>query len=216
MQKTKPKKAGYEDEGVAMFEVSYKPERIGNYIINIYSGIESPEQFTDAIQVLEMADEQNGIVVNLQCPGGSLDAVDAFIHAMQKCEGHIHVVATGGCHSAATLILLEADSYELSEGFSSLIHCGSLGAVGSFNEFNAQVKFNAAFMPKTLRRHYEGFLDEKELDELMEGRDIWLDGESFATRYTARNEYFKAKNEEACDGAKEKKQRKKKVVAIDE
>jgi ATP-dependent protease ClpP protease subunit len=206
--KTVKPKAGYEDMNVP-FDVSYLPEKTGRWIIEINDGIESSGQFDYAVRALELADEDNPVQVNLQCPGGSLDAADRFIHAMRKCRGHIHIVATGGCHSAATLILLEADSFELSENFNALIHCGSLGTIGNLNEYTAQTTFSAQFMPNVFRKSYEGFLTEEELEGMIKGCDIWVDAQGWVDRWNRRNDYFKAKVEEANKPAK--KPRKKKV-----
>lgn len=183
--------ADYEDEtAVSSFRVSYIPERIGTIVIDILSGIECAEQFAQGIQALEASDENNPVQINLQCPGGSLGAADHFIHAMRKCKGHIHTIATGSVSSAATFILLESDSFELSENFHALLHCGSLGNIGNFNEYQAKAEFDARFMKTILTNTYSGFLSEEEIKDLLKGGDIWLDAEQWVTRFQARNEYL--------------------------
>ena len=205
--KEKTTRAGQEDSFVEPFNVNYIPERIGRWIIDIDDGIASPAQFQLAIRALEMADEDNPVQINLQSPGGSLGAADALIHAMHKCKGHIHVIGTGNCSSAASLILLAANSFELSEGFSSLIHCGSLGAIGTLSEYTSQSAFDSQFMANYLRKHYEGFLTEAELENMLKGQDIWLDSVAWCERHNKRNEYFLAK--EAAARSPAKKSRKK-------
>lgn len=209
MNKTK---AGYDDGFVEPFNAYYVPERVGRWVIEINNGISCQAQFSDAIRVLEMADEDNPVEINLQCYGGSLDAADSFIHAMRKCRAPIHVCATGGNHSAATLILLEATSFELSEGFNSLIHNGSLGTVGNLNEYVSKAKFDSGFLPKIFRSYYKGFLTEEEIDGVIRGDNIWLDDKAWAERYEQRNEYFKNKMLEAQKPPK--KPRKPKLKAV--
>lgn len=126
------------------------------------------------------------------------------------------MIATGGCHSAATLILLEADSFELSENFSSLLHCGSLGAGGNLNEFIPQSAFAAQQMIKIFLRSYEGFLTEDEVADMVKGADIWLDADGWMQRAQARQAYFKAKEEEMMKPPKKPRKPKLKEVKAEE
>lgn len=208
--KLKAKGSSEDGDDGQEFPVAYVPHKSGTYYIEIDKAIHSVSQFSSAIQVLDMAGEDDDVVVKLQTPGGSLDATDAFIHALRKCKAEVHMIATGGVHSAGTAILLEAESFELSDSFNSLLHCGSLGEGGTLSEFMAASAFRGEFMAQWLRKVYAGFLSEKEIEDLIAGRDIWLTAEQWCGRYYQRNEYIMAKIEAASKPAK--KTRKKKVV----
>lgn len=217
MEKVTKVKGDYDDDSsMQVFNVGYIPERAGRWIIDLYGPISSAEQFIPAIRILEAADEDNPVVINLQTPGGSLDATDALIHAMRKCKGHIHIVATGGVHSCGTLILMEADSFELSENFNSLIHCGSLGTGRiNLNEYVSQTVFASKWMPNVFRKAYEGFLTEEELEAMIMGQDMWLDADEWMSRWNMRNDYFKAKIDEANKPKKKPRVKKEKSPAIE-
>jgi ATP-dependent protease ClpP protease subunit len=201
MQQMRPttKPSLNDDEGYCQpFMTTYHPRKGGTFKINIHDALLSPDQLIWAVQALDAATEDDMVEISLQSPGGALDAADYFIHAMRKAEAHIHIIATGNVSSAASLILLNADSFELSEGFSSLIHCGSLGTGRvALNEYNARTVFDGKFMERILRSHYEGFLNSEDLDNLLKGQDLWLDEAGWMERYNRRNEYFKAKEEAA-------------------
>lgn len=186
-------KAGYGDDYGTGFSISYLPARIGTFTIEILDDIVSPDQFSDAIQVLNAATEDHEVVIELQCNGGSLDATDRFIHAMRDCKAPIHCIATGGCHSAATLILLECNSFELSQGFNALIHNGSLGNGGNYNEYVAKAAHDVVHMRKRMESAYRGFLSESEMESMFDGKDIWLDSEGWVARHNARNEMMQKK-----------------------
>ena len=184
------------------FPISFEPHRSGTYNIYLFGEIESPTQFIGAIEVMRMATENDTIVIHLQTCGGSIDATDTFIQGMRECEAPIVVRASGGVHSAGTLILLEADHFTLSENFSSLIHNGSTGAAGKFSDYKSETAFTAKWFERALRDAYEGFLTEDELDDVMKGVDMWLDADEWMRRAQARNEYAKRKMEEANKPAK--------------
>ncbi|MGZ8888031.1 MAG: ATP-dependent Clp protease proteolytic subunit [Halobacteriota archaeon] len=208
------KKADSDDyeEILQGFEVAYIPHKSGTYYIEINKAIRHVSQFSDAIQVLEIAGPEDEVVIKLSTPGGSIDATDAFIHALRKCNAPVHMIATGGVHSAGSAILLEAESFELSENFSSLLHCGGCGTVGNTNEVIAQAAFLTHFMPTFMRNTYEGFLTPEEIEKLIEGKDIWLTAEQWVARYEARNAYIIGKIEELKNPKPTVKKPRKKAV----
>lgn len=208
MQQTKQ---SYFDDEPKEFSVGYIPKN-GTYRIEIDSTIECVSQFSTAIQVLQRAKEDDDVEIYLQTNGGNVNATDAFLHAMHKCQAPIHICATGGVHSAGTHILLAANSFELSDSFNSLIHCGSDGAYGNVNEYRAKSKFDEAFRVKEFRNLYEGFLTSNEIEDVLGGKDIWLDGEAWVSRHNARNDYIAKKYEELQKSQKKTARKTKKVV----
>ena len=215
MQKDKQKRTDYYgDSEPREFGVNFIPHKSGTYIIEINAQIENVSQFSTAIQVLGMAKEDDDVEIHLQSPGGLVDASGAFIHAMQKCMAPIHIIATGGCHSAATHILLQATSFELAENFNSLIHNGASGAGGAINQYIAQAEFEKKFIREQYKMIYQGFLTDEEFEGMMRGDDIWLDAQAWVDRYAKRNEYLKKKVEE-FEKAQKKRARKPKK-ALDE
>lgn len=175
---------------VEEYKVTYEQHTSGNYRIEITDAINSIGQFSSAIHTLENATPEDTVTIHLQSPGGSLDAVGAFIHAMYKCLAPIHVVASGGVHSAATFILLQADSFELASNFNSLIHNGSGAAFGNMNEYYAKSEFDKQFIRKQFEEMYEGFLSSEELDGVIRGDNIWIDAQGWCNRELLRATYF--------------------------
>lgn len=189
-------KMGYYNQYSIPFEVTYAPIRAGIFNIYLFGVIESAEQFINAIEVLQSASENDIVKIHLSSPGGSLDATDTFIHAMRQCAGRVVVEATGGVHSAGSIILMNADEFFLSENFNCLVHNGSLGSSGKYSEWKLESKHKEAYMERVMRNTYSGFLSEEELEDLLKGVDFWFDGTDFARRWEARNEFIKDKVDE--------------------
>lgn len=191
------RKAFYEDEFQTVFPVTYTPVKAGVFNVYLFGPIFESTQFIAAIEALQAAGSDDTVVIHLSSPGGSLDATDTFLQAMNDCDGRVIVRATGGCHSAGSVILLHADEFTLSENFNCLIHNGACGAGGDFNKFVAQAKHSIDYMNKIMRKTYEGFLSPDEIEALVEGKDFWLDAAEFMRRWEARQEYFRGAVEEA-------------------
>jgi ATP-dependent protease ClpP protease subunit len=178
----------WEDSG--MFRVTYTPSQAGRFAIYLFGAIESPEQFTEAVEAFRAASEGDIVEVFLQSPGGDVDATDLFLQAMHECEGRVIVRATGGCHSAASVILMHAPEFTLSPGFNCLIHNGSIGHGGKYSDWKSAGKFYTDFLEDDMRRTYRGFLTEDEIEEMIDGKDFWLDAPAFIERWKARAAYF--------------------------
>lgn len=202
IERLNQKRSSNGSDGYQEFAVGYIPHRSGTYRIEISGDIEHVDQFSTAIQVLEQAKEEDEVVIYLQTNGGSVDAGEAFIHAMRKCEAPIHIVATGGVHSMGTHILMEGDSLELSSGFNALVHCGSNGAYGTAYEYHTKSAFDADFRVRQFREAYEGMFSAKEIDDILAGKDYWLDGQGWMDRAMKRSEYFKNKFEKQMKPAR--------------
>lgn len=196
----------YTDE----IHVQYFPNKHGTYKANLFGPIVSPEQFSQIVTVLDIMSEEDELIINLSSGGGSLCAVDNLLHAMRKTSGSVHIIATGDVSSAATFVLLEGDSFELSEGFEATLHCGSLGYGGNFNEVSMSAPFQLKHMENYLRSAYEGFVTEEELHMLFKGLDILLDAKGWYERSLKRMEYF-SKKHEAMEKEAQKASRPKRV-----
>lgn len=164
------------------------------YIINLFGTIIDPRQFINAFQAFGDAGEDDLVLVNLSSVGGDLDTTDTFLQAMSECKGRVIVRASGGCHSAASIILLHADEFTLSDGFNCLIHCGSLGSNGTLAEFKTASQFHVKHMERILRETYCGFLTEEEIDKLLDGKDFFLNAEEFMQRFEMRNKLIETQH----------------------
>ena len=174
---------------------TFVPDKTGTFKINFHTQIINIEQLTAGIEALEAAEEGDRVVISLQSCGGNVDASGGFIHAMEKCQAPIHIIASGGIHSAGTHILLQADSFELSRNFNSLIHNGSCGSGGNLNEYFPKAEFDKKFLYDYYKEIYAGFLTPKEFEDMWNGKNIWLNAEEWMERSEKRNEYFKQEHE---------------------
>ena len=183
------------------FEVRSSPSTAQKHDIYLYGEIEDATQFIDAIEVMESAGENDLVVINLSTPGGNVSATDTFIHAMKGCAAKIVVIATGGVHSAGTLILLSADEFQLSDGFHALFHNGSYGSFGKASDVKSHLEFQAAFSELEAHRYYSGFFSSDEIKDMCNGKDFWVDAEEFMRRFEMRNEWMR--EQEPKDSAEE-------------
>lgn len=192
MNKQTKQAGSYTEEMSEEIQVQFFQNKSGTYVADLFGYINSPAQFSQMVTVLNNMRPDDELVINLCSLGGSLSAISSLLHAINKTEGNVHICATGSNASAATLVLLSGHSFELSEDFEALIHNGSFGIGGNFNEMRVQANFALGHMEKILRNHYQGFLSDFEIEEMLKGVDIVMGPEEWYNRATSRIEKMQA------------------------
>lgn len=159
------------------------------YICNVFDVLENLTDIEDTISALSVAEEQDEVVINLNCDGGSHYVGDALIYAMLNCKAPVHVIATGRAASYGTFILLSASSFEISPFIDILCHSASFGTGGKMQDTREHVEFQYKQCERMLRHYYKHFLTEEELNNLIVGKhEMYLTADQFIERYERRNE----------------------------
>jgi len=195
MHKNKPRLGSQIDRATQPFPVNSYPK---GYVFNIFiqEVLESPEDFIEVITALNMASPDDDVIVHLNCDGGSLDAVDTLLFEMSKCQGHIHIKASGTIASAATLILLAGNSYEMSPYTNILFHSSSFGYAGKAQDVVEYSAFAKKQTEALMRDYYKNILSDGELNDIfVNKRERWMDAGEFCARFEAAQEKSKAEHE---------------------
>lgn len=177
------------------------------YICNVFDVLENLTDIEDTISALSVAEEQDEVVIHLNCDGGSHYVGDALIYAMLNCKAPVHVIATGRVASYGTFILLSASSFEISPFIDILCHSASFGTGGKMQDTREHVEFQYKQCENMLRHYYKHFLTEEELNNLIVGKhEMYLTADQFIERYERRNELLQKELEEMLEGQEEEQQ----------
>lgn len=194
---------GTQSDGGMFIVGNPRVQMVRDFPIFVHESIESPTDVVPIVDTLRQLEEGDNVTMYVSGVGGCVSSVDLLIHEMQSAQArgvHIHCVCTGLLASAFSFIPLYADSFELSEGFHALLHAGSAGMSGTIPEFKASSAFTIKYMESRLRSVYKHFLSEKELDDMLEGKDLWLDASAWIDRFQKRNELFAEEVDECVCG----------------
>lgn len=196
------------------FEVISTPVAM-SYVVNIDEDFDHTNQFDDVVRVLESAGDNDYMRINLSSNGGALFAVLPLLGAMQMTQCHVHVHICSDASSAATFVVMLADSVSINDYVTMLFHNVSYGVGGSGGKVAANVKHTIKSSEKILRELYSDFFSEEEISLLLADKDYYLDTEEFLLRYEARenirNERMEAEIAKRVEDT-EKKVVKKKVA----
>lgn len=149
----------------------------------IMAEIVNPIEYNELCHLLRNATSKEVIRLHINTPGGRLDSATMIIDAIAASEAYIIGVLSGSVASAGTMIALACDELECSSYLEFMIHYFSGGTGGKGNEIKAHSNFIDKHMPMIFKKMYARFLTNKEIEDMIEGKDIWLNGDEVLARF---------------------------------
>ena len=143
--------------------------------------------FLDMINVLKTAEQHDTIFIYLNTPGGNLYTAIQIISAIRQSSATVVTSIEGMVASAGTLIFLSGQKHIVNQNCTFMIHNYSHGVWGKGNEVNLRVKHMEDYFKKLAKDMYSKFLTDEEIDEVVNGKDFWMESEEVLRRLGAEN-----------------------------
>lgn len=155
--------------------------------------IESPENYIELFQTIRHCSQADVIKIYINSAGGHIDTTIQLLRALNETEATVITSVEGMCASAATMIFLQGDNFEVSEYSMFMIHNYSGGFVGKGNEIHSQALFERKWSTSFMSSIYEDFLTPEEIERVIDGVDLWMDGTEVIKRLKNRGKALKKK-----------------------
>lgn len=160
--------------------------------------IREPDYYSDLFYTLKIAREPDIINLILNSEGGDAYTTIQLMTRIKECHGTVIGCAEGYVASAGAMIFLACDAWKVGPNISFMAHNYSGGLSGKGNEMVSRAEFEEKWSRELMYNCYKGFLTDKEIDELLAGKDYWMDNKEVMERLgkliTYREkEYKKAK-----------------------
>lgn len=166
---------------------SIPPKQLGSLHEFYISGpIEGPEEYIEMFDRIRHAGELDVVKIYINSPGGSVSTAIQFMRVVAESSAEVITSAEGECASAATIMFLCGDSYEVTPHTTFMFHNYSGAAVGKGGEMIDQMIYERKWSEKLLRESYKDFLTEDEITSMLNNKDIWMDAEEVIQRLTDR------------------------------
>ncbi len=144
--------------------------------------IKSAEHYTDWFELLRSAGKSDIIKIHINCYGGDLFTAIQLMRCMTESDGNLVTSVEGACMSAATMIFLASESFEVSEHSAFMFHNYSGISIGKGGEMFEQISFEKKWFNKLVNNVYKDFLTDVEINDIEHGKDLWLDGDEVVVR----------------------------------
>jgi ATP-dependent protease ClpP protease subunit len=169
--------------------------------------IKRADEYIDWFDIIRNAGKNDVVNIHINSYGGDLFTAIQMMRVLGECEGTVVCSVEGACMSAATMIFLCADGFEVSNHSMFMFHNYSGGTIGKGGEMYDNIIHERKWSENLLRQIYEGFLEEPEVESILNNKDIWMDGEEVIKRL----ESMKEKVNEVKEKPKAKPRSRKKV-----
>lgn len=199
----KNKKTGGKLDLLDLFGKSNKQDErfFSKQLVNVHefylSGeIESSDEYISWFDTIRHAGENDVIKIYINSYGGDVFTAIQLMRALKETPASIVMSVEGACMSAATMVFLCGQAFEVSEHSMFMFHNYSGGTVGKGGEMLDQLQHEKSWSERLLHKVYEDFLTKEEIDSMLNNKDIWMDGHEVVKRLEAK----KAKMAESGDG----------------
>lgn len=161
-----------------------------NRCVKVYldENIREAKYYRTMLQAVDSLGEGDLLLLKINSYGGQLDGAIAIINAIENTDADVHAEIEGVAASAASLIALAAPSISVSPYATMMVHSATFGAFGK----QSDVISHASFVDKQVRNLmgsvYKDFLTDKELEEVIMGKEMWFDAEEIVRRLELRAE----------------------------
>lgn len=149
--------------------------------------VREPKYYRNLLQCIDNLSEDDMLQIVINSYGGALDGAMAIISAIQGTDAHVQVLVDGVAASAASMIALAAPSLFIADNSVFMIHSATFGSVGKQSDVISHVTFLDRRIKSIMQDIYKGFLTDQELQDVLTGREIWLDTASIIERLEARH-----------------------------
>ena len=151
--------------------------------VYLNTGIDEPSYYSEICYILSTLTEDETVYFHINTPGGILDSAFQLVDAIKGCRATTIAKLTGTVASAGTIIALSCDKLIVAEHTSFMIHNYSAGAYGKGNELKARQEHIDKSTNDAFKEFYSGFLTDKEVKEVINGKDIWLTADEVRMRW---------------------------------
>jgi len=159
-----------------------------------------PAVYRDLVQLLNHAAPQDEVHIHINTYGGRMDTTIAVIAAMGQTQAQTFTYISGHAYSAGSMIFLAGDIPVVHEFSDLMIHAPSGGDFGKHSERTASIKHSEKHVKSIYHAYYRHFLSEKEIDDILEGKDLYLCFDEIVERLEYRLEAMNEEMQEQSTG----------------
>lgn len=191
--------------------------KITNLSFAIDEPVREPKYYRQVVEEFMNLTENDSVQIRINSVGGRLDGLISLMEAIRQTPADVLAVIAGDCHSAASILALNCPKVMVTPYASMMVHNASYGAVGKDSDVVAQVNHNTQFTRTLMSNTYRYFLTDRELEDVLNGKEIWLTAPEIQERLQRRVEMQQKEIDKAERAAKPKNsQRKSRSKAVEE
>lgn len=144
--------------------------------------IDSADNYVEWFDTIRHADETDLIKIYINSVGGDLFTAIQFMRVLADTQATVVASVEGACMSAATMIFLCCNNFEVTPHSIFMFHNYSGGVFGKGGEMIDQLQHERKWSERLMKEIYKDFMNDNEIKAMLENKDIWMDGEEVVKR----------------------------------
>lgn len=162
----------------------YKKQSLGDkHVFSTPSYIEDIEQFDKLLEVCENAHEDEVIILNVFCYGGSADVTMTVYNALMSTPATVYTINKSVAYSGGSILLLAGQNIGYEPLARTMIHTSTVGYYpDKLPEVETAIESHSKFLKEFYTDVYTGFLTEEEISDVLKGRPVYIMGEEHNDR----------------------------------
>lgn len=164
------------------------PKKVLSNLFEFYlvGEITPASDYIEWFDTIRHANPDDNVKIYINSPGGDMFTAIQFMRVLAETEATVVISVEGMCASAATLVFLCADVFEVTPHSSFLFHNYSSGIWGKGGEQFSQITHERKWSERLLKEIYEDFLTVPEINSLLANGDLWMDVDEVVKRMQER------------------------------
>ena len=171
---------------------SYTQEVRTQVTVHLNQPFMTPDYYDNVVNALDSASHEDVFIFKIASVGGAYSGLVSLVDAIENTNALVIADIVGECHSAASLFALKCDQVRVSPYAEMLCHSSRYGFAGKSADNVSHVLHKAKVTERFMKEAYEGFLTDAEVEQVLGGKELYLDSEEIVERLNARDEYRKA------------------------
>jgi ATP-dependent protease ClpP protease subunit len=161
--------------------------------------ITTADDYIEWFDAIRHAKETDLVKIYINSYGGDLFTAIQFMRVLADTDATVIASVEGACMSAATMIFMCADNFEVTPHSIFMFHNYSGGTIGKGGEMIDQLQHERKWSERLLKEIYQDFMSNEEIESMLSNKDLWMDGEEVVKRIQAKMVKLQADAEKAVE-----------------
>lgn len=144
------------------------------------------EDYLEWFDTIRHANETDVIKIYINSFGGDLFTAIQFLRVLSDTPATVVCSVEGACMSAATMLFMCANHFEVTPHSIFMFHNYSGGTIGKGGEMIDQLQHERKWSERLMKEIYKDFMSTEEIKAMLDNKDIWMDGEEVVRRINLR------------------------------
>ena len=139
-------------------------------------------EYIDFLRAIDDCKSGDQIQIHINNYGGYIDTALNIYDALVKSEADVLIFIEGACASAASIIMLAGNGWEVLPHAYVMVHSWSGSYGGKWHEIKSKLKYDEEVFNKQFCEIYKKFMTDEEIKQCLDGKDFYFDSEETVKR----------------------------------